>query len=245
MYPADLTKHTFYRNSITTGNLISFPLVTQETDLLIFAERPLLDETRRSVLRYRTQLENHIANFPDFASSLIPLPSYKDVPPLIGEMVEAARLAGVGPMAAVAGAIAERVGNDLLYHTKQVIVENGGDIFLKTSQDVNVGIYAGTSPLSNKLAIKIPSNMTPLGICTSSGTVGHSLSFGKADAVTVMAKSTSLADATATAAGNVVKEASDIAIALDQAKNIEGILGILIIIGDQFGAWGSVELVSI
>jgi ApbE superfamily uncharacterized protein (UPF0280 family) len=147
-------------------------------------------------------------------------------------------------MASVAGALAEQVGNDLLEHTRNVIVENGGDIFLKVSEDLTIGIYAGSSSLSNKLAIKIPATMTPLGVCTSSGTVGHSLSFGTADAVTILAPSTPLADATATAVGNRVKQPQDIAKALDYAQTIEGILGALIILDDQFGAWGAIEIVS-
>ena len=117
------------------------------------------------------------------------------------------------------------------------------DIFLKVSQDTLVGIYAGTSTLSNKLAVKIPSSLTPLGVCTSSGTVGHSLSFGRADAVTVIAGSAALADATATAVGNSVKESSDITRSLDIVQQIDGIVGTLIIIGDRFGVWGDIEIV--
>ncbi len=146
-------------------------------------------------------------------------------------------------MASVAGALAEEVGNDLLEHTRTVIVENGGDIFLKVSEDLTIGIYAGPSPLSNKLALKIPATMTPLGVCTSSGTVGHSLSFGTSDAVTILAHSTPLADAAATAVGNQVKGPQDIALGLDYAQTIEGILGALIIVDNQFGAWGDIEIV--
>ena len=218
-------------------------MVIKETDLLIFAERPLEEEATQAVLHCRYHLEEYIRTSPDFARSLVPLPPDEYAPPVIREMLHASHRAQVGPMASVAGALAEQVGNDLLEHTRTVIVENGGDIFLKVAEDLTIGVYAGASPLSNKLALKIPATMTPLGVCTSSGTVGHSLSFGTSDAVTILAHSTPLADATATAVGNQVKGAQDIAKGLDYAQTIEGILGALIIVDNQFGAWGAIEIV--
>ncbi len=119
-------------------------------------------------------------------------------------MAAAAQTAGVGPMAAVAGAIAECVGRELLEFSPEVIVENGGDIFLKVSHRRTVGIFAGDSPLTGRIGIQIEARDTPLGVCTSSGTVGHSLSFGRADAVVVLAPAAALADAAATAIGNRV-----------------------------------------
>jgi ApbE superfamily uncharacterized protein (UPF0280 family) len=243
MHTSDSNQRPFYRDHIAAKDLVSFSLVIEETDLLILADRDLKEAAQKAVLTYRQQLETHISSFPEFASTLKPLPFQPDAPPLIREMLKAARLAQVGPMASVAGALSEQVGRDLLKHTPQVIVENGGDIFLSVSQDIAVGIYAGSSPLSNRLAVKIPSTITPLGVCTSSGTVGHSLSFGRADAVTVIAHSTALADATATALGNRVKGRTDIEQALDAVQHIGGIAGALIIVGDHFGAWGDIEIV--
>ena len=244
MHTSDSHQRPFYRDQIVAKDLVSFPVLIEETDLLIFADSNLRERAKSAVFTYRQQLKAHISTFPEFANTLKPLPFQADAPPLIREMLKAALLAQVGPMASVAGALAEKVGTELLDHTTQVIVENGGDIFLKVSRDITVGIYAGTSPLSNKLAVKIPSASTPLGVCTSSGTVGHSLSFGRADAVTVIARSTALADAAATALGNLVKKASDIANALDTARQIEGISGTLIIVDDKFGVWGDFEIVS-
>ena len=238
-------KRTFYREQITAKDLVSFPILIKETDLLIFADNLLKDEAKNSVLIYRHQLEDYILKFPYFLDSLIPLPLDESAPSIIQEMMRSAQLAQVGPMASVAGAIAEFVGKDLLKHTKQIVVENGGDIFIKIAKDLTIGIYAGDSPLSNKLGLKIAPDTTPLGVCTSSGTVGHSLSFGKSDAVTIIAQSTSLADAAATSIGNLVKEKKDIETGLERAKSIKGIHGALIIVGDQFGAWGNVEIVSI
>ena len=157
-------------------------------------------------------------------------------------MIVAARKADVGPMAAVAGAIAEHVGKDLLQYSRNVIIENGGDIFIHSQNDVHVGISAGSSPLSDKLSIIVRKNEMPMGICTSSGTVGHSLSFGNADAVCVKAKSVSLADAAATAIGNMTKSKRDIPKALQAGMKIEEVLGIIIVVGDQFGAIGDIEL---
>ncbi|MBW1839574.1 MAG: UPF0280 family protein [Deltaproteobacteria bacterium] len=238
-------KRTFYRERITAKDLVSFPILIKETDLLIFADNLPKDEAENSVLIYRHQLEDYILKYPHFLDSLIPLPLDESAPSIIQEMMRSAQLAQVGPMASVAGAIAEFVGKDLLKHTKQVVVENGGDIFIKIAKDLTIGIYAGDSPLSNKLGLKIAPDTTPLGVCTSSGTVGHSLSFGKSDAVTIIAQSTSLADAAATSIGNLVKEKKDIEAGLERAKSIKGIHGALIIVGDQFGAWGNLEIVSI
>ena len=238
-------KRTFYRERITAKDLVSFPILIKETDLLIFADKLLKDEAKNSVLNYRYQLEDYILKFPYFLDSLNPLALDESAPSIIKDMMRSALLAHVGPMASVAGAIAEFVGKDLLKHTKQIVVENGGDIFIKIAKDLTIGVYAGNSPLSNTLGLKITPDITPVGVCTSSGTVGHSLSFGKSDAVTVIARSTPLADAAATSIGNLVKEKKDIESGLEHAKSIKGIQGALIIVGDQFGAWGNVEIVSI
>ena len=146
-------------------------------------------------------------------------------------------------MAAVAGAFAEFVGRELLRISPEVIVENGGDIFLKTGKTRLVGVYAGESPYTGKIALKVEPADTPLGICTSSGTVGHSLSFGKADAVIVLSPSTSLADAAATAIGNIVQTADDVQKALDFARGVAGLLGVAVIINDKMGVWGKINLV--
>lgn len=160
-------------------------------------------------------------------------------------MAEAALKAGVGPMAAVAGAIAEAVGRDLLEHSSDIIIENGGDLFIKTTRERVVGIHAGDSLFSGKLGLTIRPTETPCGICTSSGTLGHSLSFGKADAVTIVSASASLADAAATACCNRIQSPEDISTALSAARGIEGVSGVIIVIADRIGAAGDVRLVRI
>jgi len=160
-------------------------------------------------------------------------------------MSESAEKVSVGPMASVAGAIAEFVGTELSKFSPEVIVENGGDIFLKGLKTRRIGIYAGTSPLSGKIGLKINGKDTPLGICTSSGTVGHSLSYGKADAAIAIAKSAILADAAATAIGNLIKEPSDIPSGIKFAEGIEGLKGVIIIKGENMGLWGDIKIYPI
>jgi hypothetical protein len=148
-------------------------------------------------------------------------------------------------MAAVAGAIAELVGRDLLSRSKQVIVENGGDVFVRTRQPVIMGIYAGSSPLSRHIGLRVGGGGTPVGVCTSSGTIGHSLSLGAADAVCVVSPNCALADAAATAIGNRVNSAADISEAIAFGRGIGNVEGVVIIVGGRIGCWGAVELVPL
>ena len=166
-------------------------------------------------------------------------------PSIVQAMLQSGKAAGVGPMAAVAGAIAEFVGNDLLAFSPDIIIENGGDLFIVCNEPLTVGIYAGESPLSGRLGIQLSPSDRPVGLCTSSGTVGHSLSFGRADAVTILSPSAVLSDAAATAVGNRVRTKNDIQSALDWSQQIPDVEGALIICGEQMGVWGKLELVSI
>ncbi|MFH2012785.1 MAG: UPF0280 family protein [Pseudomonadota bacterium] len=234
-----------YRNLIQDNKLNYFQVSVKETDLYIGANKDLSREARDTVLKYRYQIEEYISRFPEFQESLIPLPQDTFAPKIIKAMISASTLSGTGPMAAVAGAISEFVGGELLNQSEEIIVENGGDIFLKTSSNINIGIYAGTSPLSNRIGIKINPDDTPLGVSTSSGTVGHSISFGKADAVTVVSKSAPLADAAATSIGNLVKGRGDFDKALKFASDIDGILGFLIVLGKEMIVSGKVELIQL
>ena len=231
-----------YRNRILKNNLRTFNVIVGESDIFISADDMLVDAALLSINKYRSYLEAYISSHPEFLTSLHPI-QYDDFSPqIVRDMIVSARKADVGPMAAVAGAIAEHVGRDLLEYSRNAIVENGGDIFIHSQNDVRVGISAGRSSLSDKLAIIVRKDEMPMGICTSSGTVGHSLSFGKADAVCVKAKSASLADAAATAIGNMTKSQMDISKALKIGMSIEDVLGIIIIVDDQFGAIGDIEL---
>ena len=232
-----------YRNRVSHNDLTSFHISVRETDLLIYCDTDLSQKAFESVYIYRGFIESYIKNHLDFLTSLSPVRADDFAPPIIRDMIKAALIANVGPMASVAGAISEYVANDLLRMSQNVIVENGGDISLKTNREVRVGVFAGNSPLTYKINLLFKPAQMPLGVCTSSGTVGHSLSFGNADAVCVVSKSSTMADAAATAIGNVVKGKGDIRTGLEKGIEIEGVLGALIIIGDQFGAIGDIELI--
>ncbi len=233
-----------YRNNISKGKLLSFQVQIKETDLYISADVDCRDAAKQSVLRHRACLEEYIRHNPSFDKSLIPVAPDSFAPSIIREMIDSSGRCGVGPMASVAGAIAKHVGLDLMACSENVIVENGGDIFLRlvNKETAKIGVFAGCSPLSDKISLNIRPGETPFGICTSSGTVGHSKSFGKADAVCVISQSATLADAAATSICNRVKRAGDITGALGYGIGIEGVLGVLIIIGDKLGMMGEMEI---
>ena len=230
-----------YRLWVHSPELISFAVSLGETDLLIQASKDLRRQAKRLVRKHRVALEGYIGAHPDFLTSLAPLEVDDCAPQIVRTMSAAAATAGVGPMASVAGAIAEAVGLGLLKFSKEVIIENGGDIFIRSASRRIVAIYAGDSPLSGKLGLEICAE-NPLGVCTSSGTVGHSLSFGEADAVVVLSPSAALADAAATAVANRVSRPEDIDPALEFGRTISGVTGLFIIKGASFGAWGDVKL---
>ncbi len=231
-----------YRSWVRARDLISFNVAVRETDLRISAQSNLRSKAQKMVLKYREKLERYIQEVPSFLTSLAPLAVSEQAPDIVCLMAESADKVGVGPMAAVAGAIAQLVGNELLPYSPEVIVENGGDIYLRSLKKRWVGIYAGSSPLTGQIGLEIKGEDTPLGISTSSGTVGHSLSFGKTDAVTVVARSAALADAAATAIGNMVSHPEDIPTGIAFARTISEIQGGIIIIGDKMGIWGKINI---
>lgn len=235
----------FYRNSVLRGKLINFEVIEEETDLLISAEKDLKMLASERVSIYRKIIKDYIKKHPEFQKSLTPLAPDLTAQPIIQAMLDAGTRAGVGPMAAVAGAIAEYVGRDLLAHSNEIIIENGGDIFINSAKERLVSIYAGTSKLSNKIGIRLMPPNCPVGLCTSSGTVGHSLSFGRADACVIKAKSAIIADAYATKLGNMVATAEDLQKTIQIAKNISDIDATLIIVGEHMAVSGDFEIVRL
>jgi len=235
-----------YRLGIKDTDLVSLNVVVEQTNLYIRAQRNLRDKALRSAIKHRRSLERYIEHHPLFLTTLEPYPVEQNAPAIIKEMAIASKVAGIGPMSAVAGAIAEAVGKDLLPFSPEIIVENGGDIFLKTSRKRLVGIYAGESSFfTGKIALEINPRETPLGICTSSATIGHSLSLGCADAVVTISPSTPLADAMATAIGNTIRSIDDIPQAIEKAKDTQGLYGIIIIKDDKIGIWGKVKIIPV
>jgi uncharacterized protein len=148
-------KPRLYRFWSKDKDLVSFNVTVKETDLFIRAHHILRKKALDVVIKQRTLLENYISRHPGFAAELSPFPVGEDAPLIARTMAEAAAKVGVGPMAAVAGAFAEFVGRELMQFSPEVIVENGGDIFLCHTKSRLIGIYAGDSPLTGKLALKV------------------------------------------------------------------------------------------
>lgn len=239
-----------YRALPDREGLVASSVKIKDTDLHILADRDVSGKARGLALRYRLQIEQYIKEHQLFVHSLLPLPFDPLAPPVVREMLKAGNVAGVGPMAAVAGAIAEAVGRDLVQEgCLELMVENGGDIYLQRRRDCTVAIFAGESPLSLQVGVRLAKEKMPMAVCTSSGTVGHSLSFGLADSVTVLAGSTPVADAAATSIGNEIgrvgKRDGGIKKALEMSREIPGLYGVVAICGDKIGAVGDVELVRI
>lgn len=227
----------------------SFRSAFRETDLWVAVDtahycREVEKFTMGRVLYYRDILEKHIAGYPEFRDSLVPVIAPGGVHHLITAMSEAAWAAGTGPMSAVAGAMAEFICSDILseYNADEVIVENGGDIFLKLTAPVTTAVYAGSSPLSEKIALHITPGETPLSVCCSSGTVGHSLSFGVADACVIACRSGAQADAWATAFCNRVKNKDLVRQVTEEALQNTDILSVVIIKDDQVGIRSVIEV---
>ena len=231
-----------YRKRVKSPDLCHFHVTLKETDLLISAEKDLTREALAIVWKYRKQLEGYIERDPRFRGSSIPYAVDPMAPPIVKAMAAAAKEAGVGPMAAVAGAIAEFTGRDLMEQSPQIIVENGGDIFLSTQVKRKITIFTEKNTLPAYVDLWIHPEKTPVGICTSSGTEGPSFSFGQADAVMIISRSAAMADALATAAGNLVHSRRDIPQVLDFMKKAKHVTAGAVFVEGEMGFWGDLEL---
>ncbi len=229
-----------YRRLVAAEGLVAFEVAVGETDLMVLAERDLRAEARAAAREARRQIESHAALHSEFLGARRPLPPPTDAQPIVATMYAAARIAGTGPMAAVAGAVAEHVARGLAEHSSEVIVENGGDLFAITSRERTVAVAAPGSPLDGHIALALPPGERSL--CTSSGTIGHSASGGRADAVVIAAADGALADAIATATGNRVSGPEDVQTSVEWARGREGVQYVLVICGETLGAWGELEL---
>jgi uncharacterized protein len=235
----------WYRQMMEGNRFVSFQVTYKETDLWVGIDPKSFNPSIPSFIAekikdIRSVIENYGALNPEFMTTLVPLPDNKNAHSFVQEMIEATQKSETGPMSAIAGLFAQKIGEEVVqkYGIKEIIIENGGDIYLKIQEELEVSVYAGNSPLSNNIALVIPPEYSPLGICTSSGTVGHSLSFGKADAAVICCRSAVLADAFATRFGNEVKTPSDINNALSLSDKHPEILSTIIIIDDKIGIKG-------
>mgnify|MGYP001447813372 CR=1 FL=1 len=240
----------FYRDSMGGERWKSFRTSHLETDLWIAVDaagfKPEMEcYALERAKHYRSLLDNHIRLNPSFLTSLTPLTLPSHVSDnIISDMYRATQRSGTGPMSAVAGAVAEHVCKDMCrqFSIKEIIIENGGDIFMKVESPATISVYAGDSPLSEKIGVEITPEISPLSICCSSGTIGHSFSFGTADACMIACRSGAQADAYATAFCNEVKTIDDITRVTEAALQMEDILSVVIIKNDKVGVGGIFEV---
>jgi ApbE superfamily uncharacterized protein (UPF0280 family) len=255
-----------YRRS--RPGLHCFRVAVGETDLWIEASWDCRKEVERLVKYYRRQVKNYIHLHPDFLTTLEPWADDPEAPEVVTRMITASRQAGVGPMAAVAGAINYCVGLALLNgegpkeagekgtvnkesFQRELLIENGGDLFLSGSRQRIVGIHAGESPFSWRIGVQIDpesyrhNGHSYMGICTSAGRVGHSLSMGQADAAVILSTDPVLADAVATATANRIQTPRDLKSAIEFATSIPQVTGVLLVCGEKLAVWGDLQVVNL
>ena len=231
----------FYRKELHISGLISYEVKHETTDLFVLSQKDHSEEIMREIKQLREEILAYSNKDNRFLRSLMPVSVEKNVPYVVRRMADAASKAGVGPMASVAGGIAELVGTGLMKDESQFVLENGGDIYAKLDKEIILKIFAGYSSPFKDMKIKVKKK-GPLGICTSSGRMGPSISFGDADAACVISEDAFLADACATAAANMIKGTEDIGKALNYIRGIEGLMGAVMIRDDKIGLWGEVEI---
>ncbi|MDR1756956.1 MAG: UPF0280 family protein [Culturomica sp.] len=238
-----------YREHFREDRWRGFVVKQKESDLWIGVDkssfRPEMPAFCDSVIiALRKEMEAYLAKDPGYAEALVPYNAGKEAPEIFRQMSAVAQKSRIGPMSAVAGAVSFHVAQALKqqFPIREAVVENGGDIYADIREEMDVAVFAGASPLSEKVGLHIPASGTPLGICTSSGTVGPSLSFGLADAVMIVCKDVLLADSYATAFANFVRTPEDIQPVLERIKNTEEILGAILIKDDKMGVVGQFEL---
>lgn len=238
---SDYSNRDEYRKKVFS-NLSCWKTQHKETELFICADKVYNNLAEEAVISLRQIIDDYISKNQLFKTSLLPVDPMPEAHTVIKDMCRAGRAANVGPMAAVAGAFAAYTGYIILKESSKVIVENGGDIFMMTGDIRTVAIYAGSSPLSMKIGVEADSSEMPISVCTSSGTVGPSQSFGKVDAAVVISRDACLADACATRLGNDIKSEKDIQKALDIVYGIKEVIGAVAVIGDKCGAIGDARL---
>jgi len=228
-----------YRRIMNPCGLETFDVKVYESDLRVFSDINVKENIFINVCKYRKIIENYVVTNPVFLSSHEPLACDANAPGIIRHMQQASSTAGVGPMAGVAGAVAYYAS--LGVKCRELIIENGGDIYIKSAENRTVKIHTINKYFSDKINIQIQAG--ECGVCTSSGTLGHSFSYGKADAATIIAHDPVLADCVATAACNMVKIEEDIQRAIEFSMSIKGVDGAVVIVGSKIGMKGNIKLV--
>ena len=234
---------SIYRNKISCRQKYNWRILYKYSDILISCDKDVNLKLKKLIEEIYVILESHIRENPFFQKSLSPLKSKPGYPPIIKKMYEKTALFNVGPMAAVAGAVCDFLALGLNKYCRCLVIENGGDVFLKSDKDIDVGVYLKNKYFTDKIFLRIKTGDMPCGLCSSSGSFGHSLSLGKSDLVTVMAGSTISADGAATSVANNINSFKDISKTINYYKTTKDIKGILIVKDDKLGVWGKVELI--
>ena len=234
-----------YRSRFSDDERRWFCVKFLESDLWIGVDRGSYSASMEAdayamLVELRRSMDAYLLMDPAYKAALMPYDAGLEAPEILKEMSRVSHKTGIGPMSAVAGAVALKVAEFL--GTKEVIVENGGDIYAKAGSDMDIAVFAGQSPLSEKIGLHIPAASFPLGICTSSGTVGPSLSLGRADAVMIVCRDVMLADSYATAMANRIKTADDLQPVIDRIQEIPEILGAIAVKDDRMAITGQFEL---
>ena len=234
-----------YRSRFSNDERRWFCVKFLESDLWIGVDRgsyraSMEADTYAMLVDLRRQMDAYLLMDPQYKTALTPYDAGLEAPNILKEMSRVSHKTGIGPMSAVAGAVAKKVAEFL--GTQEVIVENGGDIYAQAASDMDISVFAGQSPLSEKIGLHIPAAEFPLGICTSSGTVGPSLSLGRADAVMIVCKDVLLADSYATAMANRIKTVNDLQSVIDRISALPEILGAIAVKDDRMAITGRFEL---
>jgi uncharacterized protein len=245
----NLFQERTYRTQFNSERFMGFEISYLETDLWIGVDsssfNPEMKELALNKIKsLREKFDEYIKVEPFFKKSLKPFQPSDYAPLEAIEMAVAAEKVGIGPMSAVAGMFAREIGEEIIqnFSVKELVIENGGDIYALLKDELVLSVFAGDSILSERIGLVIPPEKGKLGICTSAGTVGPSLSYGKADAVVVICEDILLADAFATAFGNKVKSPDHVEKVIKQSEKYPEILSLLIICEDKIGIRGEYEM---
>jgi ApbE superfamily uncharacterized protein (UPF0280 family) len=229
-------------------NLFKQAFRLKESNCTIISDKEsAIEKAISSIKHHRRQLEEYIRERPQFLHSFEPV-AVDYGPEVARLMAEASAKAGVGPMAAVAGVLADLAVEEMLRDgCKVAVVENGGEVSAVSDQPVDIALAAGDAPLSREMGFRLKD--FPIGVATSSGLYSHAFSFGDAEAVTVFAVDAGVADAAATAVANLIKGdyvRGVIRQGIDRALSIDGVKGVFILYRGIVGKAGQVpELIKV
>jgi len=220
----------------------TFQVMVEETDLRVTCAEDLSLPMLELVTELRSQIKAWIRLQPEFRASLTPVPVPANAPEIVRRMAAGAALAGVGPFAAVAGTVAQMVAERFAERSPDLIVENGGDIYMYSRRERIVGLLP--DPRGELIGVRVLPEDCPISLCASSASIGHSLSLGNGDLAVVRAADGALADACATALCNMLREAKDVERAVRRAKSMRsiGVQGVFLQCAERIGLWGNMEL---